>query len=309
MSKKISLLEWALWSVVLFWGANYVVGKWGMAGFDPLTFNTLRFVIVTPILFVILFFFEHDISIARKDWFDLALLGLVGIAIYQTLFMSAVKYSTATNASLLLAVSPVFTALFALGTGQEKLGRKGKLGTALALCGVLFVLVFGTNSVNLSFMVWRGDLLGAFASCVWGFYPVLSYRTLKKYSAIKTYTWSALFGTIFLLLIGGRGLFEISWTTIPLASWGSLAFSIGPVTAFGQVVWYYGINKVGVNRVMVYMYAIPVVAVLTALLLLGERIHLLQIFGASVIFFSINMVRKDKISIKDLALEIGLEDN
>lgn len=303
MSKKVSLFEWVLWSVVIFWGANYVIGKWGMAGFDPLMFNILRFLIATPILLVILFFSEHDLRIARKDWFELGLLGLVGITIYQTLFMSAVKYSTATNASLLLAVSPVFTALFASSIGQEKLGIKGKQGTVLALCGVIFVLVYGTNSVNLSFEVWRGDLLGTFASCIWGFYPVLSSRTLKKYSAIKTYTWSAFFGTIFLLLIGGRGLWGISWAKIPLASWGSLAFSIGPVTAFGQVVWYLGISKVGVNRIMVYMYAIPVVAVLTALVLLGDQIHLLQIFGASVIFFGINMVRKDKISHKNLTLD------
>lgn len=67
-STPLQSLDIALWIVVLFWGANYVIGKWGMLGFDPVTFNLLRFLGATPALFLLP---------------ELALVGLVGITLYH----------------------------------------------------------------------------------------------------------------------------------------------------------------------------------------------------------------------------------
>ncbi|KLU63899.1 putative amino-acid metabolite efflux pump [Desulfosporosinus acididurans] len=288
--------EWVIWGVVLVWGANYVVGKWGMAGFDPLSFTVLRFVGASPILLLLLYALEKNIRVELKDCWSLALIGLVGVTVYQTLFMAAVKYATATNASLMLAVSPVFTAIFAWLAGQERLGSQGRRGSALSIVGVVFVLLFGTNKIALGWEVLRGDLIALLSSCIWGLYPVLAKRMLSKYSALKTITFSSLFGTVFLLLVGLKGVTELSWSTIPLSAWGSVLFSTLLVTAYGLVVWYYAISRIGVNRVMAYMYAVPAVAVITAAMILKERIHLLQIVGAVIIFGGIRLIRKDKIS-------------
>ena len=180
----------------------------GNGGFDPLTFTVIRFVGATPILFLMLYALEKNIRIQLKDCWELALLGLIGVTIYQTLFMASVKYATATNASLMLAVSPVFTAIFAWLAGQERLGSWGRRGSALSLLGVLFVLLFGTNKLAVGWDVMRGNLIGILASSVWGLYPVLAKRMLRKYSALKTITYSSLFGMIFLLVVGSKG--EIS---------------------------------------------------------------------------------------------------
>lgn len=304
MTTKRNFSEWALWCVILVWGANYVVGKWGMAGFDPLSFNVIRFVGATPLLFILLYALEKDLRIQLKDCYELALVGLVGITIYQTVFMAAVKYATATNASLMLAVSPVFTAIFAWAAGQERLGPWGRLGSALSLVGVVFVLLFGTNKLAVGWDALRGDLIGLLASSIWGFYPVLAKRMLRKYSALKTITYSSLFGTLFLLAVGSKGVLALSWSEIPLSAWGSMGFSTVFVTAFGLVMWYHAISRVGVNRIMAYMYAIPAVTVIAAAIILKDKIHLMQVVGAVVIFWGISLIRKDKILVsvnKDLA--------
>lgn len=288
--------EWALWGVVLVWGANYVVGKWGMAAFDPLSFNVIRFAGATPLLFLLLYVIERNIRVNLNDCWELALIGLVGVTIYQTLFMAAVKYATATNASLLLAVSPVFTAIFAWLTGQERLGSRGRIGSGLAFLGVTFVLLFGTNQLALGWDVLRGDLLALLASCIWGLYPVLAKRMLSKYSALKTITYSSFFGTLLLLVVGLKGVIKLAWTEIPLSAWGSELFSIVLVTTYCLVVWYYAISRVGVNRIMAYMYAVPAVAVVTAAVVLRERIQLMQVVGAVVIFLGISMIRKENVA-------------
>ncbi len=304
MIRKKEFPEWVLWSVVLVWGANYVVGKWGMDGFDPLTFTVIRFVGATPLLFLLLYALEKNLRIQLKDCWELAMLGLIGITIYQTLFMASVKYATATNASLMLATSPVFTAIFAWLAGQERLGPKGRLGSALSLLGVVFVLLFGTNKLALGWDVIRGDLIGILASSVWGLYPVLAKRMLRKYSALKTMAYASLFGTIFLLVVGLNGVLALTWSEIPSAAWGSMLYSIALVTAFGLVVWYHAISRIGANRVMAHMYVVPAVAVITAAILLREQVHLMQGVGAVVIYFGISMIRKDKFSVlqtKDIA--------
>lgn len=287
--------DWAILGVVLVWGANYVVGKYGMRGFDPITFNALRFLGATPILFLLLYFLEKDISVKHQDIWRLAWLGLVGVAIYQCLFMASVKYASATNASLILAASPVFTAMFAQIAKQERLGRKGWRGSFLALVGVVLVIIFSNNKLATGWNVWRGDLFGIVASAVWGLYPVLAFNTLRRYSALKTMTYASLFGTLFLLILGYTGIKHVQWDSVPAEAWFSLFFSVGPVTVYGLVVWYHKIAKVGANRVMAYMYAVPAVAVVTAALLLGEKIHLMQIGGAIIIFMGIHLVRKDKL--------------
>lgn len=297
MDTKKNFPEWVLWGVVLVWGANYTVGKWGMVGFDPLTFNVVRFIGATPLLFLLLYVLEKDLRIKLKDCLELAMLGLIGITIYQTLFMASVKYATATNASLMLAISPVFAAIFAYLAGQERLGPKGRLGSALSLVGVVFVLLFGTNKLALGWDVIRGDLIAILASSVWGLYPVVAKRMLRKYSALKTMTYASLFGTIFFLIIGGKGVLAITWSEITFAEWGSMLYSIALVTAFGLVVWYHAISRIGANRVMPYMYAVPVVAVITAAILLREQVHLMQGIGAVVIFLGISMIRKDKLTV------------
>jgi drug/metabolite transporter (DMT)-like permease len=308
MTIKRDFPEWVLWCVILVWGANYVVGKWGMAGFDPLTFTVIRFAGATPLLFLLLYALEKNLRIQLKDCFELALLGFVGITIYQTLFMAAVKYATAANASLMLAVSPVFTAVFAWLAGQERLASRGLRGSVVSLVGVVFVLLFGTNKLALGWDVLRGDLIAILASGVWGLYPVLAKRMLRKYSALKTITYSSLFGMIFLLAVGLKGVQVLSWAEIPISAWGSMFFSIVLVTAFGLVVWYHAISRVGVNRVMAYMYAVPAIAVITAAIILKEQVHLMQGVGAVVIFWGISMIRKDKqllVSVNEELVEIA----
>lgn len=288
---KERYLEWLLWLVVVFWGANYTVGKWGMLGFSPLNFTMLRFLGAVPILVLMLYILERDLKVDMRDLPQVALIGLIGTTLYQTVFMAAVKHASATNASLLLAASPVFTALFAWALRQETLSVRGRWGSLLALAGVTLVMAFGQKQLVWGSESWLGNMYGLLASALWGLYPVSAHHTLKKYSALKTVTFSAFFGMLFLVIAGLPGLVRMSWQDIPWESWGSLLFSIGPVTAFGLVVWYYGISKVGANRVMAYMYVIPVTAIVTAALVLGERIHVMQILGAVVIFTGIHIIK------------------
>ena len=72
---------------------------------SSIQFNSLRFLVASPVL-LITFMMERSLRIERKDWLRLVAVGIVGTTMYQTMFMLSVKYTSATNASL-IAMSPI----------------------------------------------------------------------------------------------------------------------------------------------------------------------------------------------------------
>lgn len=75
-------------------GANYTIGKYGVAYMSSIQFNSLRFLVASPVLLLITFIMERSLRIERKDWLRLVAVGIVGTAMYQTMFMLSVKYTS-----------------------------------------------------------------------------------------------------------------------------------------------------------------------------------------------------------------------
>lgn len=133
-------MEWLLVSVALVWGANYTIGKYGVAYMSSIQFNSLRFLVASPVLLLITFMMERSLRIERKDWLRLVAVGIVGTTMYQTMFMLSVKYTSATNASLLIAMSPIFTGILAVLHKQERFSMKVQIGSiVLCWCSIRFI--------------------------------------------------------------------------------------------------------------------------------------------------------------------------
>ncbi|MEW6066426.1 MAG: EamA family transporter [Bacillota bacterium] len=60
-----------------------------------------------------------------------------------------------------------------------------------------------------------------------------------------------------------------------------------PVTALSLVIWYRGIETLGANQVMIYMYMVIPVAMVIAALFIGEVPNPMQIFGAALTLFGV----------------------
>ncbi|MGQ0516558.1 DMT family transporter, partial [Bacillus sp. D-CC] len=84
----------------LVWGANYTIGKYGVAYMSSIQFNSLRFLVASPVLLLITFMMERSLRIERKDWLRLVAVGIVGTTMYQTMFMLSVKYTSPTKATI-----------------------------------------------------------------------------------------------------------------------------------------------------------------------------------------------------------------
>ncbi|MDM5156937.1 DMT family transporter [Bacillus sp. DX1.1] len=284
-------IELLLLSVVIIWGVNYTIGKYGLEEFTAVEFTALRMVSAAPLLLLLTLYIEKSLYMERRDIPRLIVVSIVGIILYQTLFMETIKYTSATNASLLISISPIFTTMFAIFLKQEKFSSRKLVGSVIACTGAALVLLAG-HSLAGSFY---GNGIGLITSICWGMYPVLAAPLIKKYSALRVTAWSAVVGAIPLVILSGWHIVWLPFRVEHGITWFALLYSIFFVTVFGLVMWYVGIQKIGASHTMVYMYITPLVAVVFAAGWAKEQISLQQIIGGCIIFLGLWFVKSEKL--------------
>src|SRR3954451_534289 len=131
--------ESSLSLMVLVWGVNYAVVKHALGQIDPLAFNAIRFCIASAFVYVVL---RSQGELGRPERADIPRiigLGILGNVLYQGCFVLGLARTPAGTASLILAVSPVMTALLSALTGHERPGWRTWSGGAVAIAGIAFI--------------------------------------------------------------------------------------------------------------------------------------------------------------------------
>lgn len=285
-------LELMLLMVVLIWAANQTIGKLAMREISPQVYTTLRFLLAAPLMLLVLKWREGKVAFDRALLLRLVLIGFIGVSFYQTVFISALKYTSVTNLALMMGISPLFTVLLGAATGQEKL-RSGVIGGCLvAFGGLVMVLRFGPVQSGAATATLIGDGLALFASFLWGLYPVIVMPLLKKHSGLWVTAWSSVPGTIILLCFSGAELLSLPWQAISSMAWFAVVFAAIPVTVFSLLVWYWGVERIGANQVMVYMYLVPPASIAIAYFAIGEQVGFWQLVGGAVAMIGLFWVKR-----------------
>ncbi len=285
-------LELMLLLVVLIWAANQTIGKLAMREMSPAVYTSLRFLLAAPLMLLVLKWREGSCAFDRSELPRLLIIGLVGVAVYQTIFISALKYTSVTNLALMMGISPIFTVLLGAATGQEKIRSAVISGCLVAFGGLVLVLRYGPNQAGAAASSLVGDGLAMAASFLWGFYPIMVTPLLKKHSGLWVTAWSAVPGTLGLLLFSGAEMWSLAWQDFSGLAWFAVLFAAIPVTVFSLLMWYLGVERIGANQVMVYMYLVPPASIAIAYFTIGEQISLLQLVGGAVAMLGLYLVKR-----------------
>lgn len=285
-------LELMLLLVVLIWAANQTIGKLAMREMSPAVYTSLRFLLAAPLMLFVLKWREGSCAFDRRELPRLVGIGLIGVAVYQTIFISALKYTSVTNLALMMGISPIFTVLLGAATGQEKIRSAVVSGCLVAFGGLVLVLRYGPNQAGAAASSLAGDGLAMAASFLWGFYPIMVMPLLKKHSGLWVTAWSAVPGTLGLLVFSGAEMWSLSWQSFSGLAWFAVLFAAIPVTVFSLLIWYLGVERIGANQVMVYMYLVPPASIAIAYFTIGEQISLLQLVGGAVAMFGLYLVKR-----------------
>ncbi|MDM0085400.1 DMT family transporter [Variovorax sp. J31P179] len=262
------------------WGLNVTAVKLLTQSFDSALLAAVRMVVAVAVLTVILFWKHRAFAaLTMKQVCALLLCGALMVYMNQLLFSEGLLRSTATNGALIMALSPLVSALLAALLFRDKLTPKRMAGVALGLGGVAAV-VLSHPGAGLS-RASTGDFMLVAAVISFASGGALVQRLARRLDPLVI-SWAVhLVGTGMLLaqVVGRDNALDMAALFPGWWQWALILFSGVFATAIASIVWNRAIATIGVARTAVFLYWVPVFGVLFAAMLLGERLTLWHLAG------------------------------
>ena len=277
--------------IVLIWGINFSVLKVLLRELDPLALNALRFPMAAVALWILVRRLDGSLKPDPQDLRRIITLGLLGNVAYQLCFIFGVDSTFAGNASLLLATTPVWTLFLSSVAGHERPGGWVVIGVAGTLIGIFMVITGSRDAGTLASPTTRGDLLILIASVLWAMYTVGGRKPVTRYGALRVTAWTLWVATPIIFLMGLPGLMRTDLTAITPEVWIGVTYAGLLGIGLAYLLWYRAVERIGNNRTAVYSNLVPVAALITAWIWLGEVPTTLQLIGAAVILVGLTLAR------------------
>lgn len=294
--------------MTLIWGSNFTVIKYSLEDLLPLSFNALRFTLASAVMLILALAMRNRVELAPGDGRKLFLLGLLGNTCYQSMFIIGMAHTRAGNAALILATTPLFTAILGRIRKHEYFAVRGVVGLLLAFAGIVMIVISGRGELSMGETL-VGDSLLVGSTLCWSLYTVGSKQLVHRYGSMKATTIMMTSGTPFLLAVCAPSLIRQDWSRVRPLAWAGLAFSGLFAIALAYLIWSYGVRTIGSTRTAIYSNITPIVAMLVAWPALGESPGVGQILGAVVIFAGVYLVQSGMIAIApSVELELELEE-
>ncbi len=275
-------LELLLLLVIGIWAANYPLAKFGIAGLDIFVFNAIRFVVAAGVIAVILLFRPDGKRVARADWSPLIKAGFIASVLYQVAFIIGLNMTTAGNSAILLATSPLWTAVLHARLHNERISRQVWRGMALSLAGIVLIVVGSGKKIEVGGTALAGDLICLGAAFLWAANTNMQKPLLTRYSPVQV--------SLIMVAVGAAGLSLIAIPSAVTMSWGEVHWSyyiaaiVSGAASIGisNVFWSYGVKRLGPSRTANFGNLTPVMAFVFSYVALREEVGFLQIIGAGI---------------------------
>ena len=282
-------------AVVAVWGVTFVSTKVLIgAGMHPVAIFFIRFVLAYAGIWAYTGLSKQKARLwyGWKDELVFLVLGISGGSFYFLTENTALAHTQAGNVAFLVCSAPLLTALFTLiykrfgkgrfadGLEKVRLGWPLIGGTVLALAGMALV-VFDGNRLQLSAL---GDLLAIGAALCWAVYSLFMGQMTRDYGAVAATRKVFFYGILTILpFLGG---YRESFSPAILgqtAVWANLLFLGLVASLICFIAWNLTMEKLGNVTTTNYVYLSPIFALLSAMVLLGERMTPLAALGCAAI--------------------------
>ncbi|MFB0949159.1 MAG: EamA family transporter [Burkholderiaceae bacterium] len=273
--------------VVLIWGVNFVVIRWGLNEVPPFLLAAARFSLV---VFPAIFFIKKP----NVPWRWLIAYGLFNsFGQFAFLFWAMKVGMPAGLASVVHQAQVFFTLIFSVLILQQRTQVTQWLGLMIAVLG-LALIAYGKNVGSAAGMQMTtvGLLLNLLGAASWAMGNVVvsaMRRAGIQPEPFGLVIWSSLIPILPFLLISG--LFERhvypDWQAISWHSMVSALYLAWAATLLGYGLWSRLLSQYEPNRVAPFTLLVPVVGLLTAWLVLGERLNFWQLWGSACLLIGL----------------------
>ena len=267
--------------VNVMWGLSFIFSKAALSeGMPVMTLAFVRYLLTAAMMLPMCLKAEKCIRLGK--WAPLGLeTTLLGITVYFFFEYSGLQRTTASAASLILALVPMLTLLFRVAFLRERISLLRWLAVALSLIGAYFVVVTDNGEGSGTLI---GNLLMVCACLCWTGYILATPRLMENNSSLRVSTWQAVAAVI---TLAPFALMERdAWVPISPIAWLSIFALAAICSALCYVLYNEAIKTVDSLTVSLTINLNPVAACIGGAILLGETLAPMQLIGGVLIILS-----------------------
>tara|TARA_Y100000310_G_C20690957_1_gene822147 strand:- start:2477 stop:3361 length:885 start_codon:yes stop_codon:yes gene_type:complete len=274
--------------VGILYGANYSVVKTVTPEYiKPFGFIVARVAIATILFWLISLGIKSTVN-WKKDGGRIFLCALFGVGINMLAFFKGVSLTSAISGSIIMTLTPAMVFITSTILIKERVTGYKIFGLLIGFIGAALIIYLGKASASQG--DWRGDLLVVLNAMSYGTYLVLVKPLLSKYDPITLSKWIFLIGFFLVLPVGWSELSATNWSIFTIQTYYAMAFVIVGVTFLVYLLNIWAMKKVNPSTVGAYIYVQPVFAVLIANLFYDERLTLVHLIAAVLVFLGVGLI-------------------
>lgn len=286
--RRPTAVEAMLLVTITVWALNLTMSRYILThGVEPLAYSAVRYALASAVFVAIVLVAERSLRVERRHLPGFLAAGLA-LWLNQTSFAYGLSTTSASVIGLLLGATPIFAALIGVALGLEVLSPRFWVGAALSFLGVGLVAV-GTGA-ELS-----GDLVGVgwglLAAATWAVYTVLISPLMRRYSASHI--------SAIVVPVALAGILVVGWPQAASQDWDVgwqvwtllLAATLGPIV-LTNLLFFRVLERIGAARATLAANLQPFVAVVIAVIVLDERMNVVQVLGGALIAAGILAARR-----------------
>lgn len=269
---------------VLFWAGNTVVNKLTVGAIFPAEVGFYRWlfacVLLTPFL----------LRPTLKAWpvlkhysGKIIVLGLLGMAVYQSLAYFAAPNTSATNMGIVLSLMPMMSLVMAVLMLGQQLTKGALVGAICSFLGVLWVMSAGNLANLVQGGINSGDAMMLVATLSYALYSTLLKKWQIPLPAMQLLYAQVVVAVVILLplfLLSPRA--GLNATNLPLVLYACVFASIA-----APLAWMTGIKRLGPSRTAIFFNLVPILTALIAALALDETLASYHLLGGGLTLFGV----------------------
>lgn len=270
--------------------ANVIMGvtapimKMGLTEIPPFILAFIRF--ASASLLIAPFVVSRWQPLAKKDWALLLLAGISGIGLHIGFFFLGLQRTQSIVAPVIASSGPVILYAIALFFLREKFNLKKFYGMIISLGGIMTIVLAPLilNGTVVHHQQSIGNLL-MFVATIFGVLHAFFIKKLSgKVGALQISLVVFVSGALCFLPFTFGEMQSWSIEEVTARGWFALLFGIFFVSLGAYTLIHYALNKINASDVGMFAYMDPVVALLVAWPLLGEKPDIFYFIGSLLVF-------------------------
>ena len=264
---------------IFIWAGNAVINKLAVGAIFPSEIGFYRWLLAgllfTPFMLKPVM---ANWPVIRANLGKIFVLGVLGMAIYQSLAYYAAARTSATNMGIILSLMPLMVLAMSIISLGQRLTAGALVGAIVSFVGVLVVVSSGSLAALLDHGLNLGDAMMLVATLAYAIYSTL----LKKWQ-LRLPPLQMLYMQVLVAIVVLFPLYLASPKVGPTVhNMGLVLYACVLASMIAPLAWMKAVATLGPSRTTLFFNLLPLITALIAAVVLKEQLHAYHLMGGAL---------------------------